>query len=210
MTVGVTQARRDRRARRGLRLHRQHLGLARGVCGAGGAPRAGAGARGQRGHREAGAVARLRRAHAPGPRRLRRLSPAGAGGERAARRLPAQLDQPVPARGPEDDRARAAPAARLESARLDRASGGQPGEHRRVRKGAAGGARVGPDRPDAPARRGAGGGRGPVRAELRGRLPRRATGSSPRRWRPRSGSATPPRTTARCARSGRPTAWSSR
>ena len=97
-----------------------------------------------------------------------------------------------------------------ESAGLDRAPGGQPGEHRRVRKGAAGGARVGTDRPDAPARRGAGGGRGPVRAELRGRLPRRATGSSPRRWRPRSGSATPPRMTARCARSARPTAWSSR
>ena len=144
MTVGVTQALADRRARRGLRLHRQHLGLARGVCGAGGTPRARAGARGQRGPGQAGAVARLRRAHAPGARRLRRLSPAGAGGERAARRLPAQLDQPVPARGAEDDRARAAAAARLGSAGLDRAArpatwGTPPRSGRRCGRRASGG-----------------------------------------------------------------------
>ncbi len=46
--------------------------------------------------------------HAAGARRLRRLPPAGTGRQRRARRLPAQLDQSVPARGTEDDRLRAA------------------------------------------------------------------------------------------------------
>ena len=94
-----------------------------------------------------------------------------------ARRVPAQLDQPVPARGAEDDRARAAPAARLGVRRLDRAPGGQPGEHRGVRKGAARGA-SGLDRPGAPARGGAGGGGGPVARGASRTASGRATGSS--------------------------------
>ena len=85
----------------------------------------------------------------------------------AARRLPAQLDQSVPDRGAEDHRARDAAAARLGAARLDRAAGGQPGEHRGVRQGAAGGAPLGADLAAAAPGRGAGGGRGAVRAELR-------------------------------------------
>ena len=69
---------------------------------------------------------------------------------RRAGRLPAQLDQSVPARGAEDDRARAAAAARLGAARLDRAAGRQPRQHGGVREGAARGAGAGTDRPDCP------------------------------------------------------------
>ena len=133
----------DRGEGRGLRVDRQHVGLAGRVRRPGGDPRARAGAGGPGGARQAGAVARVRRADAARARGLRRLPPAGGGGEPAARRLPAQLDQPVPARGTEDDRARDAPAARLGAARLDRPAGRQPGQHRGVREGAVRGARAG-------------------------------------------------------------------
>ena len=130
-------------------------------------------------HRQAGAVARLRRADAPGPRRLRRLSPAGA--RRRATRLGVYLlnsINPFRLEGQKTIVLELLQQLAWESAGLDRAAGGQPGQHRGVREGAAGGARVGTDRPDAPARRGAGGGRGAVRAQLRGGLRARATGSS--------------------------------
>ena len=133
-----------RRARGRLRVHRQHLGVARRVRGAGGDPRPRARAR-----RAASRWASWRR-RSPTARKtllvrgdfddcLQLVEEASA----AARRLPAQLDQPVPRRGAEDDRARAAPAARLGAARLDRAARRQPRQHRRVREGAARGARAG-------------------------------------------------------------------
>ena len=53
--------------------------------------------------------------------------------------------------------------------------------------------------------RGAGGGRGAVRAELRGGF-ETATPCGRRRWRPPSGSAIRRRSSAPCTRSGRPTA----
>ncbi len=55
---------------------------------------------------QAGADAGLRRPHPAGPRRLRCLPSPGHGGQRPARRLPAQLDQSLPGRGPEVDRLR--------------------------------------------------------------------------------------------------------
>ena len=89
---------------------------------------------------------------------------------RAARRLPRQLAQPVPRRRPEDDRPRAAPAARLGGARLDRAACRQPRQHRRVREGAARGARARADRSRPAAARRPGGGCGPLRRRLLRRL----------------------------------------
>ena len=58
-------------------------------------------------------------------------------------RLPAQLDQSVSDRGAEDHRLRAAAAAILGCARLDRFSGGQSGKHRGLRQSPAGGAHWG-------------------------------------------------------------------
>ena len=84
MTVGVTQAVRIGATRRRLRLHRQHLRVARGLRGAGRDSRPGPRAGGQRRPGQAGAVARLRRADAAGARRLRRLPAAGGAGERAS------------------------------------------------------------------------------------------------------------------------------
>ena len=86
--------------------------------------------------------------------------------------------------------------------------GGQPRQHRGVRQGAARGASLGADLAAAAAGRGAGGRGGAVRPELRGRLRAPARASRRRRWPRPSGSAIRPPTTARCTRSGRPTAWS--
>ena len=65
---------------------------------------------------------------------------------------------------------------------------------------------LGPDRPHAAPRGGAGRRGRALRAELRRGVPHPASGASRRRWPRRSGSAIRPRTIARCARSGRPTA----
>ena len=123
MTVGVTQARRIGATRGGLRLHREHLGLARGLRGAGGDSRPWCWCR-----PDGVAIGKLAQSLAYGARTLlvrgdfddclRLVEEASA----RARRLPAQLDQPVPDRGAEDDRAGDAAAARLGIAGLDRAA----------------------------------------------------------------------------------------
>ena len=69
-------------------------------------------ARGQGGRGQARAVARLRRAHAAREGRLRRLPAPGARGLGRARHLAPQLGEPLAHRGPEDDRAGDAAAAR--------------------------------------------------------------------------------------------------
>jgi len=162
---------------RGLRIDGEHRGLTRRVRRPGGTPRAGVGAEGAGRPGQAHPAPRLRRPHARRSGRLRHLPRPSAQGERAAGRLPAQLHQSLPGGGPEDDRARAAPAARLGAPRLDSRAGRQPREHGRVREGATRSARVGTHPAGAAARCGAGGRRGAVRAELR----RRVRAPAPRR-----------------------------
>ncbi len=103
---------------RGLRLHRQHLGLHGRLCQR----------RRPRAHhlhparqhllRQAGAGARIRRPNAPGGSQLRPDPGAGARARRAARHLPAELDQPLPHRRPEDHHRRDDGPARLAACRI--------------------------------------------------------------------------------------------
>ena len=146
MTVGVTQARR--------------IGASAVACASTGntaaslaayAAQAGLPAlvlvpRGRGANREAGPGPGIWSQDPPGPRRLRRLPSTGRGGQRAARRLSAQLDQSVSDRGAEDDRPRDAAAALLGIAGLDRLPRRQPGQHRGLRQSTARGAGVGADR----------------------------------------------------------------
>ena len=130
MTVAMTQAKRHRRARGGLRVDRQHVGVARRVRRAGG-------------HSAlvfvpAGKVAigKLAQTLAYGARRCTSAAISTTasrlvrGGEREARRLLVNSINPFRHRGAEDDRPGAAAAARVEAARLDRGPGRQPREHR--------------------------------------------------------------------------------
>ena len=143
MTVAVTQAVRAGATAVACASTGQHLGLDGRLRGAGRA----AGARlrpgGEGGGGEAGPGPRLRRADAPREGRLRRVPAPRARGLGGPRDRPAQLDQPLAARGPEDDRVGAAAAARLGAAGLDRAPGRQPRQHLGLREGAARGARAG-------------------------------------------------------------------
>ena len=97
-----------RRPRGGLRVDRQHLGVARRVRRAGGTRLGGSRSRGEDLGRQAGSDARLRRAADRSRRYLRRLPAASRRGSRFARSLRRQLGQPVPARRTEDDRLRIA------------------------------------------------------------------------------------------------------
>ena len=144
---------------------------------------------------------------APGQRRLRHVPPPGSRDLRGLRRGAAQLHQPVEAGGSEDDRPGDAPAAPLESTRLDRSPRGRPGQHVCVWQGSPRGAGARPHLPRAPARLGPGPGGESLLQELSHRLqealprPRRDRGHRDPHRRTR------PATTARSARSGRHAVW---
>ena len=160
-----------------LRLHRQHRRERRRLCRARGHARRRDRAGGQDRARQARPGGDARRA---GDLAARQLRP-GAGAGQADRRAPAgrarQLDQPVPHRGPEDRRVRGLRRAGRGAGRA-RDPRRERGQRDRLVEGIR---RV---RPGPPA---------PVRVPGRGRRADRARPSveTPRRSRPRSGSATP-------------------
>ena len=91
--------------------------------------------------RQAGAGARIRRAHVPGGGQLRSDPGAGARAGRPAGHLPAEFHQPFPHRRPENHHRRNDGPARLESARLDRAARRQSRQHVGLRQSPARNAR---------------------------------------------------------------------
>ena len=188
MTVAISRAARDRRARRDLRQHRQHVGVARRVCRA----------------RAACAAVVLVPATGISAAKVAQTLDYGAtvvaidgdfdaalvAGARArsAPRRDRELGQPVSHRRAEDGGVRAARSARLARAGLGRLAGRKSRQHERARQRFSRGARAGLDRSSA-----AHGGRAGVRRRaVRARLPRREPNSfrcTPRRPRPRSRSA---------------------
>ena len=130
-------------ARGGVRVDGRHVGRARGLRGRGGHSRdRDPAAR----HGHAGAARAAARERREGPRarhRLRRLHEDRPAAGQRRRRLPRQLDEQPPPRGPEDDLGRDRPAVRLGGAGRHHHPGRQPRQRQRARRGL---------RPDAGAR----------------------------------------------------------
>ena len=163
MTVGVTQA-RPGRARGGVRLDRQHLRQSGRLRRPGRHYRAGRGSGREDRAGQAGADPGVRSPHA-----------AGAGGFRLVHRLVQEAEarlgiyllnsvNPFRIEGQKTIVFEtAASSLGWDPPDWIVVAGGQPGQHGGVRRRVARRARAGTDRPDAPARGGAGGGRGALR-----------------------------------------------
>ena len=109
---GRVEGGRARREGRDLRVHRQHVGLRRGLRHPRRHHRRRAGARGQDRDGQARAGDRARRRAAAGARQLRRLPRHRARTRRPLPGAPRQLGQQRPHRGPEDRRVRGRRGAR--------------------------------------------------------------------------------------------------
>ena len=134
MTMAMTAAVAAGAQGRGLRLHRQHLGVRRGLRDGGRAAVRGAGPRGQDLHGQAQPGSRARSHAAAGGRQLRRLPRHRPQARRVLPGVPGQLRQPGPDRRPEDGCLRSGGFARRRP-RLPRAPGGQRRQHQRVLEG---------------------------------------------------------------------------
>ena len=127
------QGRRRRRQGRGVRVDRQHVGVGRGVRGAGGHDRGGHHPRRSRRARQARAGAHPRRQGRSGARQLRRRAAHRPPTRRTRWRDRRQLDQPVPHRRAEDRgvrdlrRARASARRALHPGRATRATSPRTG-----------------------------------------------------------------------------------
>ena len=119
-------------SRRGVRVHRRHIGGAGGVCRGGGHSRRRAAAQRQGLHRAVDPAHRQQRARAGARYRLRRLHAHRAPDHERSDGLPGEFDERAADGGPEDGRHRDRAAVRLAGAGLGRDPGGESGQRQRA------------------------------------------------------------------------------